>query len=273
MDFEYRALTDVGRVRANNEDAVLADPRHGIVILADGMGGYNAGEVASAMAVEQIHAQLTNWLLSQAAHTVTMHNLRRAMEICVDNVNRAIFEAAHENAAYAGMGTTLVMAALLSSTLLFGHVGDSRAYRWRAGALARLTHDHSLVQEQIDAGLVRPEEAAVSTYRSMVTRALGVEDTVLLDVRKVPIEPGDLFLLCSDGLTDALGDDELAGVLGVSEPMNKKPSDGALPDGEPPGREPLDNICRRLVNLANHRGGRDNVSVALIRASSVSKQY
>jgi protein phosphatase len=247
MDFEYSTLTDVGRVRANNEDAVLVDRQHGIVILADGMGGYNAGEVASAMAVEQIRTHLADWLLSQAGCVVTTRDLRRAMEICVDNAGRAIFEAAHANPAYAGMGTTLVMAVPLGPTLMIGHVGDSRAYRWRAGALARLTRDHSLLQERIDAGLITPEEAAASSYRGLVTRALGVEDTVMLDVYKALALPGDVFLLCSDGLTDVLADDELAGVLGAAGPLDK--------------------ISRRLVDMANRGGGRDNVSVALMRVT------
>jgi protein phosphatase len=246
MDYEYSALTDVGRVRANNEDAVLLDRQHGIVVLADGMGGYNAGEVASALAVEQIGAQLANWLLAQSGRPVTVRDLRRAMEICVDNANRAIFESSHANPDYAGMGATLVMAAPLGATLVVGHVGDSRAYRWRAGSLARLTRDHSLLQEHIDAGLITPEEAAVSSYRSLVTRALGVEDTVLLDVQEVPVDPGDVFLLCSDGLTDMLTDDDLAASLGAAEP--------------------LDALGQRLVDMANENGGRDNVSVALIRA-------
>ncbi|MDR2851439.1 MAG: Stp1/IreP family PP2C-type Ser/Thr phosphatase [Burkholderiaceae bacterium] len=252
MDFEYSALSDVGRVRTNNEDAVRVDRQHGIVVLADGMGGYNAGEIASAMAVEQVCSQLTSWLLSQAARAVTARDLRRAMEICVDNANRAIFEAAYANPDYAGMGTTLVMTVPLGSALLIGHVGDSRVYRWRAGALAQLTRDQSLLQEHIDAGLITPEEAAASSYRSLVTRALGVEDTVLLDVQEVPLDPGDVFLLCSDGLTDMVTDDELARALGE------------------PG--PLDTLSQRLVDMANEGGGRDNVSVALIRASKTPKK-
>ena len=173
MEFFYSALTDVGRVRANNEDAVRVDAEHGIVVLADGMGGYNAGEVASAMAVDLIVEELGRWL-HEAAAVATLRDVRRAMEICVDNANRAIFEAANTNDDCAGMGTTLVMGAVLGSTLLVGHVGDSRAYRWRAGVLTLLTRDHSLLQEQIDIGLITPADAAASGYRNLVTRALGV---------------------------------------------------------------------------------------------------
>ncbi|MDR1967832.1 MAG: Stp1/IreP family PP2C-type Ser/Thr phosphatase [Burkholderiaceae bacterium] len=253
MDFEYSALTDVGLVRSNNEDAVRVDAQHGIAVLADGMGGYNAGEVASAMAVERVGAQLAQWLQDTLGGTVTPGDLRRAMEICVDNANRAIFDAAHANRAYAGMGTTLVVAVPLGTTLLLlGHVGDSRAYRWRAGALVQLTRDHSVLQEQIAAGLMTPEDAAESTYGNLVTRALGVEDTVQLEVQEVPVDAGDIFLLCSDGLTDMVADEEIAAALGSPEPLQA--------------------LSQRLVDMAKEGGGRDNVSVALIRVPGASKK-
>jgi protein phosphatase len=252
MDFEYSALTDVGLVRSNNEDAVQIDPQHGIVVLADGMGGYNAGEVASAMAIEQVCTQLAQWLQDIPASTVTPGELWRAMEICVDNANRVIFDAAHTNRAYAGMGTTLVMAVPHGSTLLLGHVGDSRAYRWRAGTLVQLTSDHSVLQEQIAAGLLTPQDAVNSTYGNLVTRALGVEDTVQLEVQEVPVDAGDIFLLCSDGLTDMVSDDELTAALGHAEP--------------------LEALCQRLVGMAKEGGGRDNISVALIRAPGTSRK-
>ena len=251
MDLEFSALTDVGRVRANNEDAVVLVPAHGLVVLADGMGGYNAGEVASALAVELISGELARWL-EQAASVAGMRDVRRAMEICVDNANRAIFEAANTDEACAGMGTTLVMAVAHGDILLVGHVGDSRAYLWRAGELLQLTRDHSLLQEQVDIGLITPEEAAVSANRNLVTRALGVEDAVLLDVREVRMEPGDVYLLCSDGLNDMVDDSGIAAVL-------------ARPD-------PLGTLARQLIDMANAAGGRDNVSAALIRAGETPKK-
>ena len=251
MELVYSALTDVGRVRTNNEDAVRVDVEHGIAVLADGMGGYNAGEVASAMAVNLIADELGRWL-HEAATVATLRDVRRAMEICVDNANRAIFEAANTHADCAGMGTTLVMAVLLSSTLVIGHVGESRAYRWRAGVLTLLTRDHSLLQEQIDIGLITPAEAAASGYRNLVTRALGVEDTVLLDVQEVGMAPGDVLLLCSDGLNDMLLDADIAEVLGSGEPPDAK--------------------TRHLVDLANQRGGRDNVSVIVVKALEPPKK-
>ena len=245
MNFEYRALSDVGRHRANNEDAVMVDPARGIVVLADGMGGYNAGEVASALAVDLIAGELGRWL-EEAATVASTRDVRRAMEICVDNANRSIFDAAHTHEAYAGMGTTLVMGVLHQGVFVIGHVGDSRAYRWREGMLARLTRDHSLLQEQIDIGLITEEEAAASGNRNLVTRALGVEDTVLLDLQETDIALGDVFLLCSDGLNDMLADDDIAAVLAAGMT--------------------LEETAQRLIDLANERGGRDNVSVIVVKA-------
>ena len=251
MEYDYSSLSDVGRHRANNEDAVLIDADQGIVVLADGMGGYNAGEVASALAIDLIMRELRSWL-GTSAYRASTRDVRRAMEICVDLANREIFEAAHTHAAYAGMGTTLVMAVLRGDSLLVGHVGDSRLYRWQAGALDQITRDHSLLQEQLDIGLITPEEAEHSGNRNLVTRALGVEDTVLLDVRELAVAPGDMFLLCSDGLNDMLSDADIAGILGAGLP--------------------LDTCAARLVGEANERGGRDNITVALIRAQETPKK-
>lgn len=252
MQFDYGALTDVGRMRPNNEDAILVDAGHGVLVLADGMGGYNAGEVASALAVDLIAGELARWL-DEAANVASVRDVRRAMEICVDNANRAIFEAANTHADYAGMGTTLVMAVLHGNTLVLGHVGDSRAYRWRNGELTQLTRDHSLLQEQMDIGLITAEEAAASSNRNLVTRALGVEDTVLLVVQDIPIEPDDMFLLCSDGLSDMLSDTDIATLLAE------------------PG-QPLQARAEALVGLANEQGGRDNISVILMHAGQMPKK-
>ena len=250
MSSEFSALTDVGCVRTNNEDAVLVDPAHGLAVLADGMGGYNAGEVASAMAVEHIGAELGRWL-DQAGADVTAHQVLRALEDSTDRANRAIFEAANTHADYAGMGTTVVLALLWREQLLVGHAGDSRAYRWREGVLTQLTRDHSLLQEQLDAGLITPEQAAVSGYRSWVTRALGVEDTVLLETAEHAVQAGDLFLLCSDGLTEMVDDADIADVLGA--------------------RGPLAEQARHLIERAKAGGGRDNVSVILVQVGEMLK--
>ena len=246
MQLEYVALSDMGRLRKNNEDAVQAVPEHGFVVLADGMGGHNAGEVASRMAVTLIAKELGEWLKDN--HDASLRELRRAMAVSVDAANRSIFEAANTNADYHGMGTTLVMAVMHQGEMVLGHAGDSRAYLWRDGELKQLTRDHSLLQEQIDSGLLTLAEAAMSSNHNLVTRALGVEDLVLLDVQHRPLEAGDLYLLCSDGLTDMLDDSEIAEEL----------RNNAVLDTEM--------RAQRLIDLANERGGRDNISVALIAA-------
>ena len=245
LRFEYACLTDTGRARNNNEDSVVIDEGAALAVLADGMGGYNAGEVASGMATSFIKAELGRWL-SEASALATDTDVRRAMDICVDNANRAIFNAANSNPQYAGMGTTLVVAVMRDARLLMGHIGDSRAYRLRDGVLSQITRDHSLLQEQIDAGLITPEQAAISTHKNLVTRAVGVEDTVLLETHLHQIQPGDCFLMCSDGLSDMLEDAQIAAVLRQHD---------SLPEA-----------AHALVDAANDAGGRDNISVILARS-------
>ena len=252
MLYEFCAHTDTGLVRANNEDSVVFDAVTRLAILADGMGGYNAGEVASGMATAFIQAELGRWL-SEAGPFANAREVRRAMEICVDNANRSIFDAANASPQYAGMGTTLVMAVFQDERLLVGHIGDSRCYRFRDGQLTQLTRDHSLLQEQLDAGLITPEQAAGSLNRNLVTRALGVEDAVLLDVTEHQVESADLYLLCSDGLSDMMADMAIAQVLDGDDSLTQKAAE--------------------LVLNANANGGRDNISVLLAQASDgVSKR-
>jgi PPM family protein phosphatase len=244
MILEFFSATDTGRARNNNEDSVAVDEPTGLTVLADGMGGYNAGEVASGMATSFIKAELGRWLL-EASENATDADVRRAMDICVDNANRAIFNAANSNPQYAGMGTTLVVGVFRESRLLMGHVGDSRAYRLRASRLNQITHDHSLLQEQIDSGLITPEQAAFSANKNLVTRAVGVEDTVLLETHLHDVLPGDTYLLCSDGLSDMLDDESIAQLL--------------------LGAETLPEISAALIDAANDAGGKDNISVVLAR--------
>jgi protein phosphatase len=245
MNFEFFAITDTGRSRSNNEDSVAVDEEAALAVLADGMGGYNAGEVASGMATAFIRAELGRWL-TEASASATDTDVRRAMDICVDNANRAIFNAANSNPQYAGMGTTLVMAVFREGRVLLGHIGDSRAYRWRGGRLVQLTRDHSLLQEQIDAGLITPEQAAVSINKNLVTRAVGVEDMVLLETHLHEIQADDRFLLCSDGLSDMLNDARISDVLRQ--------------------HDSLEAAANALVASANEAGGKDNIAVVLIAA-------
>jgi len=247
MIFEFHAQTDPGLVRDNNEDSVAIDPDNQVLVLADGMGGYNAGEVASAMATTFVKTELGRWL-AEGGNEASGRELKRAMEICIDNANRSIFNAANSNAQYAGMGTTLVMGVFQGVRTLIGHVGDSRCYRLRGDSFQQLTRDHSLLQEQIDAGLISPEQAQYATHKNLVTRALGVEDTVLLEVNEFRVEDGDLYLFCSDGLSDMLPDNRIAAILVGAGTLAEKA--GALVEG------------------ANASGGRDNISVILAQARS-----
>lgn len=247
MIYKYCTETNTGLTRQNNEDAVAFDESTGVVVLADGMGGYNAGEVASNMATAQIKAELGRWL-AQAGEQAGARDIRRAMEICVDNANGAIFNAARTHAAYAGMGTTLVVGVFQGHALLVGHIGDSRCYRFRRGALVQVTRDHSLLQEQIDAGLLTPQQAAVSVNKNLVTRALGVENAVQLELTECQVEDGDLYLLCSDGLSDMVSDAAIAAVLAQQISLSQRAKD--------------------LVRVANEQGGRDNITVLLAQAEA-----
>lgn len=245
MNYHFCSRTDVGLVRLNNEDAIALDADNRLAVLADGMGGYAAGEIAAQMTADFISAELGRWL-AEAGAQANAREVRRAMEICVGNANRAVFNTANANPQWAGMGTTLVLAAFQQRRVVVGHIGDSRCYRLRGRHLTQLTRDHSLMQEQIAAGLITPEQAAVSEQRNLVTRALGVEDAVMLEVSEHRVEPGDCYLLCSDGLNDMLDDENIGAILHMRAPPEER--------------------ADRLVDAANANGGRDNVSVVLVTA-------
>ena len=249
MTFEFFSATDTGRARSNNEDSVATDESSGLVALADGMGGYNAGEVASQMATAFIRTELGRWL-QEAAESATDADVRRALDICVDNANRVILNAANSNPQYAGMGTTLVVGVFRENRLVMGHVGDSRGYRFRGGRLMQITRDHSLLQEQLDAGLITAEQAAFSSNKNLVTRAVGVEDNVLLETHLHETMPGDLYLLCSDGLSDMLADEAIAHVLR--------------------GARNVADAGASLIEAANDAGGKDNIAVILVRVDGAA---
>jgi serine/threonine protein phosphatase PrpC len=251
MNYEFCLRTDPGLARENNEDSVTVDEPTRLAVLADGMGGYNAGEIASGMATTFIKSELGRWL-SQAGRHANSREVRRAMEICVDNANRSIFNAANSNPQYSGMGTTLVLGVFQEGRLMLGHIGDSRCYRLRGTEFQQITKDHSLLQEQMDAGLITAEQAATSSNKNLVTRALGVEDAVLLEVNEHKVEPGDIYLMCSDGLSDMVDDGGIARIL--------------------TGEVPLEQKVAQLIDTANANGGRDNISVLLAQASIDSKK-
>lgn len=245
MMYQFHAKTDPGRCRENNEDSVAFDEQALVAVLADGMGGYNAGEIASGMATAFIKAELSRWL-SEAGANAQIRDIRRAMEICVDNANIAIYNSANANPSFAGMGTTLVLGVIKDGRLLVGHIGDSRCYRIRQGRLEQITKDHSLLQEQMDAGLITPEQAAGSPIKNLVTRALGVEQGVMLEVNEFSIEPGDVYLMCSDGLSDMVSDEVIVRI--ACEDLRLEP------------------LAEHLILAANECGGRDNISVLLVAA-------
>jgi PPM family protein phosphatase len=250
MDYEFATLTDTGRVRANNEDAVLADPHVGLALLADGMGGHNAGEVAANMAVTLIHTELGDWLQERGGKA-SEGEIRAALEASVVTAHRAIFAASLAHLPYSGMGTTLVAGAFQANRLVLCHVGDSRCYRWRRHHLSRITRDHSVLQERMDAGLLTPEEAANSPDGNLVTRAMGVEAAIEPEIHEFTVLHGDVYLMCSDGLSDLVSDEALADILATTETLT--------------------NVAQRLVHQANLHGGVDNVSVVLARAQQAPR--
>ncbi len=249
MIYEICIQTDTGLARDNNEDAVAFDPLTQLCILADGMGGYNAGEIASGMASAFIKSEMGRWL-SQAGKNANAKEVRRAMEICVENANHSIFNAANSNPQYTGMGTTLVVGVFQDDRLMLGHIGDSRCYLLRGTVFQQITKDHSLLQEQIDAGIITPEQALTSLNKNLVTRALGVEDAVMLDVSEHRTEAEDLYLMCSDGLSDMVKDEDIAGIM--------------------IGDASLEQKAKQLIAAANEAGGRDNISVLLVLAKQAS---
>ena len=251
MNYEFCIGTDPGLARENNEDSVTFDEPTRLAILADGMGGYNAGEIASGMATTFIKSELGRWLQQAGRHANT-REVRRAMEICVDNANRSIFNAANSNPQYSGMGTTLVLGVFQDAKLMLGHIGDSRCYRLRGMEFSQITKDHSLLQEQMDAGLITAEQAATSSNKNLVTRALGVEDAVLLEVNEHKVEPGDIYLMCSDGLSDMVDDEAIAKILGSDLQLEQR--------------------VTQLIDTANANGGRDNISVLVVQTSTGSKK-
>lgn len=251
MLYQFCARTDPGRARENNEDSVVFDAATQTMVLADGMGGYNAGEIASGMATAFIKSELSRWL-AEAGHGASVKEVRRAMEICVGNANLSVYNAANSNPQYAGMGTTLVVGVFLGEMFLVGHIGDSRCYRVREGVLEQVTKDHSLLQEQIDAGLITQAQAANSSIKNLVTRALGVEGQVVLEINEYLVKPGDVYLMCSDGLSDMVDDDAIAKIL--------------LDESD------LETVAEALVAAANANGGRDNISVLLAIASEATEK-
>ncbi|MFC7299046.1 Stp1/IreP family PP2C-type Ser/Thr phosphatase [Herminiimonas aquatilis] len=248
---QFAFKTDTGLVRSHNEDAIELNADYKIAVLADGMGGYNAGEVASGIATSVFSATLEQRLQQQAEkrHAPGSKFLQCLMKDSVCSANAKILEAARRQPQFSGMGTTLVAALFHRKRVVLAHIGDSRAYRFRRGVLAQLTHDHSQLQEQIDAGLVSPEWARFAPNKNLITRALGVAASLDVETGVHLIEADDLYLLCSDGLSDMLSNEQMVSLINSN-------------------RVDLDLLCGSLVDAANDNGGRDNISVILIKVQS-----
>jgi serine/threonine protein phosphatase PrpC len=247
---EIASATDPGMVRSHNEDSIAADPANGLVVLADGMGGYNAGEVASGMATTVITTEMHQLLDKVRPFEVDPETNKviaaRLVREQVLKANATIYQAAQSQPQYAGMGTTLVVCLFYDNKALVAHLGDSRLYRMRDGVLKQITRDHSLLQEQIDSGLITPEQAKHAQHKNLVTRALGIDPTVEPEIREYETRPGDIYLLCSDGLCDMVEDDDISMTL---EALGAN----------------LKLAVQQLVQMANDNGGKDNVSVILVR--------
>lgn len=239
-------LTDPGRLRDANEDSIALRPDLGLAVLADGMGGHQAGEVASSMAVDLVLNHVQEVLTRSAATTGVSPDAAQAIGDAIKFANGAIYDAAHSRPDYHGMGSTIVVAVFDGGHMWVGHVGDSRLYRFRAGRLEQLTQDHSVVQELVNRGLFTLEEARQTVAKNLVTRALGVDPEIAPDIGQETFQSDDIYLLCSDGLNEVVPDNEIATMLSDAEPV-------------------LDAVARRLVDLANERGGPDNISVILAR--------
>jgi protein phosphatase len=252
MEYAAAARTDVGRKRQGNEDSLCIAPDLGLYAVADGMGGHAAGEVASRLAVDTIRECMQKYLggadpavLGQPIPTCSREATFLLSSIQV--ANRMIFDAAQGRREYRGMGTTLVSVLAVDDTVALAHVGDSRIYRIRDAGIVQLSRDHSVVQQQVDRGIISAEEAHESQYRHLITRALGLKESVEVDLTEEPVLPGDILLLCSDGLSDLLEDEEILAIVREHA-------------------EDLEKACQALVDRANYKGGDDNITALLIHA-------
>ncbi len=247
---EIVSQTNPGMVRSHNEDSVAQDAACGLVVLADGMGGYNAGEVASGIAVSVVMTEICQHLQNASptdrddATGDELGALLLRDNIC--KANASIFQAAQSQPQYAGMGTTIVSGLFYDNRVAVGHVGDSRMYRLRGETLETITRDHSLLQEQIDGGMISIEDARLSKNKNLVTRAVGIDAEVEPEIHLHDVQVGDIYLLCSDGLNDMVEDEDIQSTLYAMQ-----------------SNLPL--ATEQLIQMANDNGGRDNVSVILVK--------
>ena len=238
--------TDVGRERTQNEDCfdfAMPGDELGWAVVCDGMGGAAGGERASRLATDTVMNELMKCHKKCAGDT----DLRKAMNMALKKANAAVFKAAGREPDYAGMGTTLVMAAMNKRVLHISAVGDSRIYSFCSGVLNQLTRDHSLVQDMVELGHITKEQARIHPERNIITRAIGISEQVEEDYRFVTLRPGDTILLCTDGLSGYVTDDEIASIM---------------------LKYRFENICERLIECANAHGGGDNITAVLMRSEA-----
>lgn len=236
-------MTHQGMVRINNEDSISVLDDLGVAILADGMGGHQAGEVASSMAVEMIRQHFSD-ITGTPNTAADGDNMLESIELA----NTAVFELSQQRPECAGMGTTIVVCSFVDGKIVTGHVGDSRLYRLRDNQLEQITQDHSVVQELVSRGFMSKEEANNSMNKNLVTKALGIEENVEADLNEQDYHSGDVFLLCSDGLSDVVPDPEIETTLVENQ-------------------QDIGVAAQALVDQANAAGGPDNISVVLVRVS------
>jgi serine/threonine protein phosphatase PrpC len=245
------ARSDVGRKRKGNEDSLFLNPEHRLFVVADGMGGHAAGEVASKIAVDSINEFVT---LTGGNQEITwpfglddsISYDGNRLKTAVRHANRRVLEATRERSEYEGMATTVAAVLVDGDTANLAHVGDSRIYLFSDGEISQLTSDHSWVNEQIRSGVISADQARSHPLRNVVTRALGGRADLVVDVQSRRMKGGDLLLLCSDGLTTMIGDDDIARILADAE-------------GD------IARAARALVDEANERGGEDNITVVLLK--------
>ena len=247
---EIAYATDTGRVRQHNEDSTALNNAIGLAVLADGMGGYRAGEVASAIATMTIYQEVRDALgilvPGQIDHATGYRYESLVVRDAVSLANERIYRDARDHTEYEGMGTTAVVTLFYDNRVTVAHVGDSRGYRWRERRLEQLTSDHTVVQEYLNSGLYTPEQARASANKNLVTRALGIAAEVEADLSEYKVLPQDVYMLCSDGLTDLVDDQRITAAF------------------ENIGDD-LSETAKELVTLANNQGGIDNISIVLAR--------
>ena len=248
--FRCVGASDTGRVREHNEDTIGTDGDIGLVVLADGMGGYKAGEVASGIAVRTVLTLVKDAVdredLSLSDEVNGLSRPGILLRDAIQRANKVIYQTARTQANCEGMGTTVVAGLFFDDKLTIAHVGDSRMYRCREGKIEQVTQDHSLLQELVSRGFYTPEEAQRAAAKNYVTRALGVDPTVDVEITEIPALKDDVYLLCSDGLSDMVEDDDIQLTVNTF---------GAN----------LETVAKQLVLLGNDNGGRDNISVVLVR--------